>query len=195
MKPCANKRRALALHTAGALAHADRLDIDRHLESCAGCRHHLATLQGIAALLTSHGNQNLELEDSLVLQRDWEPKLKAEASRWRPFLVTYRFPRLRLAWIGLLVFAMAVGWIWFQPRPQPSQHATWVHTPIEGEAQLATSMPGAPARIGSGPLPTWMYFPESTEAAALEALLDQVSLQRSQPAPSWDLEVRQSYDF
>jgi hypothetical protein len=42
--------------------------------------------------LTSHVNHNLELKDSLVLQRDWEPKLKgsitdASQKRWQPLPV------------------------------------------------------------------------------------------------------------
>jgi hypothetical protein len=49
--PCGEVRQELAVYVLGAIAPADRSDVDRHLADCAGCRDALAELAGLPGLL------------------------------------------------------------------------------------------------------------------------------------------------
>lgn len=49
--PCGEVRQELAVYVLGAIAPADRSDVDRHLADCADCRDALAELAGLPGLL------------------------------------------------------------------------------------------------------------------------------------------------
>lgn len=121
MKSCKDIQTQLADFAVGALQEQERVEIERHLQTCAACQRELSALQRAGALLDATEPEDAPADLWQSIRRDIEaPKLESARVSWWETLFPRRWPRL--AYAGLAATAvLAAALILTISRPLPTE--------------------------------------------------------------------------
>lgn len=130
---CNGVRRKLGAYEDGELGPGARADVDRHLESCEGCREALARLRSVGSLL--EGAQLPPVPEGFASRVMTEARRRATEGgptrragrlplrRWWPLTAPMQAAAVLVFAVGLTLGAL-MGWATWQGRASESRPAT-----------------------------------------------------------------------
>ncbi len=121
MKSCKDIQTQLADFAVGALQEPERVEIERHLQTCAACQWELSALQRAGTLLDATEPEDAPANLWQSIRRDIEaPKPEPARVPWWEALFPARWPRLAYAGLAATAVAM-VALIVTISQPVPTQ--------------------------------------------------------------------------
>jgi len=131
---CSDWEARIALYSGGDLAFEEGAEVERHLAGCAGCREFRQGLEETLALMRAvHAGPLASADYSAVRAGVLERIDRRRRHAWA------------LVWAGGLAAAMALGLLFFVPRPRPVEPLQFALTPPAASPPVRTEMP-APRR-------------------------------------------------